>query len=121
MRPEQARTQHLLDRTDSVFVSLAPSYISEFSEFTKDQIIGGIEALGFSTVSETALGAQEVSAHVADMLGKPSPLPLNISTACPAVVLFIQKEFPHLDKFLTPLLSPLLAHAKGPVYRRPGV
>lgn len=112
VRSEISRTRRLLERKSAVYVSLAPSHVSEFPNLSKNQIIAGLKALGFSAVSETALGAQEVSAHAASLLKK-GDTPLLISTACPSAVLYIYRKFPEFVPYLTPLLSPLLAHAKG--------
>ncbi|MCK5148344.1 PAS domain-containing protein [bacterium] len=111
VRNEIARTKRLLERKSKVYVSLAPSFLSEFPNLTREQIVAGIKALGFHAVSETALGAQEVSAHVARLLAE-NESSLLISTACPAAVLYIKREFPEFVPYFTPLLSPLLAHAK---------
>jgi len=111
VRNEISRTKRLIERKFGVVVSLAPSWISEFPNLNSSQLIAGIKALGFTSISETALGAQEVSAHAAKMMAEKEHS-LLISTACPSAVLFIKREFPELTPYFTPLLSPLLAHAK---------
>ena len=72
-------------------------------------MIAALRRLGFAGVSETALGAQQVSAHVAQSL-REQPGQVLISSACPSVVAFIQKHRPHLAEAVSGLLSPLLAH-----------
>jgi len=94
-----------------VYVSLAPSWVSEFADIRPEQMIAALRRLGFSGVSETALGAQEVSAAVAQSLAKGGPR-LSLSTACPASVDFIRGYMPELVPYLTPLLSPLLSHCR---------
>ncbi|MCQ2741100.1 MAG: [Fe-S]-binding protein, partial [Alphaproteobacteria bacterium] len=66
---------------------------------------------GFAGVSETALGAEEVSAHLADFLSDKKD-GVCLSTACPAFVEFINLDMPELSGNLTPVLSPLLSHCK---------
>ncbi|MGE5411481.1 MAG: [Fe-Fe] hydrogenase large subunit C-terminal domain-containing protein, partial [Clostridiales bacterium] len=67
--------------------------------------------LGFYGVSETALGAQEVSANVAELLGADKPK-LLISSACPSVVEYIKKYHPDNSDNVTGFLSPLLSQCK---------
>ena len=93
-----------------VFVSLAPSWISVF-DYTKQQMITVLKALGFSDVSETALGAQEVSIEVAKLI-KESEKGLFISSACPVIVDYIRYYKPEYAKYITPVASPALTHAK---------
>ena len=52
----------------NVAVSLAPSFVAQFPGLRAGQLIHALKKLGFFAVSETALGAQHVSASVA-----PSP------------------------------------------------
>lgn len=93
-----------------VVVSLAPSWISVF-DYTKQQMITVLKALGFSDVSETALGAQEVSIEVAKLI-KESEKGLFISSACPVIVDYIRYYKPEYAKYITPVASPALTHAK---------
>lgn len=93
-----------------VVVSLAPSWISVF-DYTKQQMITVLKALGFSDVSETALGAQEVSIKVAKLI-KESEKGLFISSACPVIVDYIRYYKPEYAKYITPVASPALTHAK---------
>lgn len=109
VRDDRARLKHLLELKDKVIVSLAPSYMAEFKEASAGQLIRGLKQLGFYGVSETALGAQEVSAHTARLL-KEKTAPVFISSACPTVVEYIKKYRPQYTKNITPLFSPLLAH-----------
>ena len=93
-----------------VVVSLAPSWISVF-DYTKQQMITVLKALGFSDVSETALGAQEVSIEVAKLI-KESEKGLFISSACPVIVDYIRYYKPEYAKYIIPVASPALTHAK---------
>ena len=108
VRNDLEAVKNLLKFNSKVVVSLAPSAISEFSELSSNQLIGAIKKLGFFGVSETALGAQEVSANIA-VLMKEGKGNIFFSTACPSVVEYITKYHPESSKYLTPLLSPLLS------------
>ena len=161
-RNDLTRAKHLVQSGKDVYVSLAPSWITEFEGVSREQMIAAIRRLGFRGVSETALRAEEVSANIAGLLDKAandalqvSAAPdmsqtacgekdedasaerspertsgvredtdtgeapqvsaanrLFISTACPAVVEYINKYVPERTANLTKLTSPLLAHCR---------
>lgn len=110
-RDDVARAKNMLAAGEKVYISLAPSWVAEFDSVTKEQLLTAIEKLGFVGVSETALGAEEVSAHLADFLSDKKD-GVYLSTACPAFVEYINKYMPDLTPNLTPVLSPLLSHCK---------
>ena len=111
VRDDLGRVRHLLQTEKQVVVSLAPSYVSEFPDLPPGKLIAALRRLGFAAVSETALGAQEVSATVAEALRDPTPRIL-LSSACPVVVELVNKYLPrHADR-ITNLCSPLLAHCR---------
>ena len=114
-RNDLTRAKHLIQSGKDVYVSLAPSWITEFDDISKEQMIAALRRLGFRGVSETALGAEEVSTTIAKLLDEASSDSslsghLFISTACPAVVEYINKYLPERTNNLTKLTSPLLAH-----------
>jgi iron only hydrogenase large subunit-like protein len=111
VRDDLANARQLLALKKSVFVSLAPSFVTEFSGVKPVQMIGALKKLGFAGVSETALGAQQVSAQAAALLKK-NPARVLASSACPTVVAFLQKHRANGAELLTGLLSPLLTHCK---------
>lgn len=101
----------LLKQKNRVYVSLAPTFRTEFSGLDNARLIAAIKSLGFAGVSETALGAQEVSASCAQLL-REGTNPLWISSACPSVIHLIEQYYPHLVPNITPVVSPLQAHAR---------
>jgi len=111
VRDDLPQARQLFTLKPRVVVSLAPSYVSEFPEVTPGQLIRVFKRLGFFGVSETALGAQQVSAQAAAALAEGSGRVLY-SSACPTVVSYLQKHRPADSQFLTGLLSPLLTHCK---------
>lgn len=111
VRDDVARARELLARKAKVLVSLAPSFVSEFPGVRPGQLIQALRRLGFAGVSETALGAQVVSAEAAAAL-RSEPGRTLVSSACPTVVRYLQKHRPQQVCHLTALLSPLLAHAR---------
>jgi iron only hydrogenase large subunit-like protein/uncharacterized Fe-S cluster-containing protein len=111
VRNDLGRVRHLLKAEQPVVVSLAPSYVSEFPDIPPAKLIAALRRLGFTAVSETALGAQEVSATVAAALHDPTPRIL-LSSACPVVVELVNKYLPQHAERITNLCSPLLAHCR---------
>jgi len=114
-REDLARAKFLVSSGKEIYVSLAPSWVTEFPEYTAEQIVAAIRRLGIRGVSETALGAQEVTAQTVNLLKSASEKKENklfISTACPAVVEYINKYIPELTPHLTKIASPLLAHCR---------
>ncbi|MGI5173283.1 PAS domain-containing protein [Treponema sp. OMZ 840] len=116
VRSDLQRAKQLISLKKTVIVSLAPSFVSEFPECTPYQLSEAIKKLGFTGVSETAIGADLVSAQVAEDLrlsaeGKTAQK-LFLSSACPVVVEYIKHFMPDFTPFITDRSSPLLAHAR---------
>jgi iron only hydrogenase large subunit-like protein len=111
VRDDLTRARQLLQSKPRTYVSLAPSFVSEFPEWRPGQIIRALKHLGFAGVSETALGAQQVSAQAAAALSAERSRIL-FSSACPTIVAYLQKHRPAQVQHLTGLLSPLLTHCK---------
>lgn len=109
VRDDLPRARQLLAMKPRVLVSLAPSFVAEFPDATPGQIIRALRRLGFHGVSETALGAQQVSAHVARLF-REQPGRVLLSSACPTVVAYLQRHKPQYTPAITGLMSPLLAH-----------
>lgn len=111
VRNDMFAVYKLLRSDRPVYVSLAPSWVGEFPDIPAAAMIAALRKLGFTGVSETALGAQEVTAAVAQSLANGGSK-LTLSTACPAAVDYIRGYMPELVPSLTPLLSPLLSHCR---------
>lgn len=111
VRDDLDHAKILLQRKEKVIVSLAPSFVSEYSDVDYKKLISAFLKLGFWGVSETALGAEAVSLNAAKMISE-SDKHILISSSCPAVVDFAEKYYPELTGFITPLISPVIAHGK---------
>jgi iron only hydrogenase large subunit-like protein len=111
VRDDLPPARQLLTLKPRTFVSLAPSFVSEFPDLRPGQLIAALRRLGFAGVSETALGAQQVSAQAAALLQQ-DPTRMLFSSACPTVVSYLQRHRPEDSRFLTGLLSPLLSHCR---------
>ncbi len=116
LRDDLPRAKHFIAMKDTVIVSLAPSFASEFSNCTATQLIAAIKKLGFYGVSETAIGADIVSAQIAkdleDSVQNKIEQKLFLSSACPTTVEYIKHEMSEFTPFITDRASPLLAHAR---------
>lgn len=110
VRDDLGRAKQLLRRRPRVVASLAPAYAAEFPDLAPAALIRALRTLGFAAVSETALGAEAVSEACNGLLAGGQP-GLHISTACPTVVELVRKFLPGHVEALTPLRSPLQAHA----------
>ena len=113
-RKDIEKVKLLLDGGKKVFVSLAPSFVSEFTAWKHAELIAALKQLGFAGVSETALGADFLSARIArDMGASGADGPrFMISSACPAIVEYLKLYAPGLSPFVSPHASPLLTHAR---------
>ena len=117
--PQNAKVVHseinevrtLLAGSDKVIASVAPSFISSFglSDFGVMKL--ALAKLGFLDAEETAVGAQAVTQEYANLL-KSGQFKNFITSACPAVCRMIQEYYPMALKYLAPVDSPMVAHAK---------
>jgi len=72
---------------------VAPSYPAEFPDQDYRRVVGALKQLGFASVHEVAFGADLVSRALRQLLDK-DPVRHYITTACPAVVAYIEKYHP---------------------------
>lgn len=111
VRNDISSAKYLLQKKDAVILSLAPSFRSEFSDYTDKQLLNACHSLGFHAVSETALGAEIVSEATSRWLEKQQN-GVYLSSCCPVVVQLISKYYPDEKVNLAPFDSPMQAHAK---------
>ena len=111
IRDDLGRARHLVQSGRPVYVSLAPSWVSEFPGVTEGGMVAALRRLGFTAVSETALGAQEISAAVAADMAQPGGR-LLISSACPSAVEYLYKYLPVQAAAVTQVHSPVMAHCR---------
>ncbi len=117
--PQNAKVVHseldnvkaLLDGSDKVIASVAPSYISSFGLKDFSVMKLALAKVGFFDAEETAVGAQLVTEEYAKLL-KSGEFENFITSACPATCRMIQEYYPKALKYLAPVDSPMVAHAK---------
>ena len=80
-----------------VYAVIAPSIVSQFKYAKIEQVVTGIRKLGFHQVVEAALGADITLYHEAE--------------ECPSFVMFVEKNFPELAKYVSHSVSPMVEAA----------
>ncbi|MCR5413743.1 MAG: 4Fe-4S binding protein [Kiritimatiellae bacterium] len=112
IRSDLARLRELLSGPCKVYASVAPSFAAYFRGVTMETLAGALIEAGFAGVSETAHGAQSVSAQVSGLFAARPRTSVMISSACPACVDFIRMYMPEWSAFVSPVPSPVRAHVR---------
>lgn len=117
--PQNAKSVHndaqnieqLLAKNKRVIASVAPAFVSSFGMRAFEPFRAALKALGFADAFETSEGAAAVTAEYKKLLqsGKYENF---ITSACPAVNRAIELYHHDVLKFLAPVDSPMIAHAK---------
>lgn len=111
IRSDVARLENMIQHGDKLYASVAPSFVGYFKGISIFQLAAALKKLGFYGVSETAHGAQIVSAQTGKYVEK-SGNGVYISSACPASVDYIRKYMPEWLDSVVPFDSPVMAHCK---------
>ncbi len=109
----------LLQCSEKVVVSLAPSFIANYDGVGIESMREALLKLGFHDVEETALGATIVKREYDRML-RESQRDVVISSCCHSVNLLIQKYFPKVLPCIADIMSPMQAHCTDIKRRIPG-
>lgn len=105
-----ALVRSLLQADAPVIASLAPSYVAYFEGIGFPGVREGLLRLGFAEAEETALGATQVKrAYEMQMAARTQDI--IISSCCHSVNLLISKYYPELIRYLSPVVSPMIAHS----------
>ncbi len=117
--PQNAKSVHsdaqaiirLLGKNKKVIASVAPSFVSSFALGAFEPFRTALKSLGFYDAFETSEGAAAVTAEYKKLLstGKYENF---ITSACPAVNRAIELYHHDVLKYLAPVDSPMVAHAK---------
>jgi len=108
-RNDLERAKTIVQSGARVAVSLAPSFAGVWPGWQRKRLVAALRKLGFMYVAETAIGAAPVAHETARQSKNDHTL---ISTACPAVVNYIEMYKPELATSLAPVASPMIAHAR---------
>ena len=117
--PQNAKQVHsetdsvlaLLSSGKKVVASLAPSFVSSFDTQDFEVMREALLSLGFADVEETAIGAKAVTEEYRRLL-ETGEFKNFITSACPAVNRMIRIYYPNALKYLAPVPSPMVAHAR---------
>lgn len=91
--------------------SIAPSFASIFESWQSERLPSALRELGAVYVGETAIGA-DISAKATAQYIRKHPNKTQICSACPAVVSYIEKYDAGKIGLISPVVSPMIAHAK---------
>lgn len=94
-------------KTGKAVAIVAPSFAASFPDNYR-KVPAALRKLGFTKVIETAFGADLIANHYMDILKSETDKTI-ISSACPAVVSFIQKYYVELVPNLAKVVSPMIA------------
>lgn len=119
VRSDLHLVRQLLVKGEDVAVSLAPSFAGALPVDEPLRVVTALRKMGVRVVQETALGAEMVAALQKRLLEEGrGPM---ISSSCPAVVSLVEKHFPEALPFLSPLVSPAVAHGRYLKSKYPGI
>jgi len=90
--------------------SVAPSFPAAFADYGSGFLPAALKKLGFGLVTETAVGAELVAVATAELIDKHKWS--WVTSACPVVVNLIERYYPEMLEHITPIVSPMVAHAK---------
>lgn len=107
-----------LDGTAPVVASLAPSFAAYFDHVGFAALKAALLQLGFASAEETAIGATLVKREYEKQLAKNNE-DVIITSCCHSVNLLIRKYYPELIKYLSPVVSPMIAHSMDIKRRMP--
>jgi iron only hydrogenase large subunit-like protein len=107
IRSDKDKAKELIASGQSVAASVAPSFAAVYSGSLANRLPSLLRGLGFKYVSETAEGANYITARSFEKDQKGT-----ICTACPAVVNYIEKYTPQFADELIPIVSPMIAHGR---------
>ena len=97
-------------KSGDVVACVAPSFAAEYPGYLRRRLVAGLRGLGFKRVEETSVGADAVAAYTKKLAACTGCG--GISTACPAVVDYVQTYMPEHIDLLMPVVSPMIAHCK---------
>ena len=100
---------------DKLIAIIAPAFVGQFGpELTPQRLPAAMQALGFQSVKEVAIGADLCTIDEAnDFLEKvPSELPFMATSCCPAWSVMVKKLFPDMRDKISMALTPMVLTAR---------
>lgn len=87
------------------YAVIAPSIAGQFAPATYGQVVAGLKKLGFSGVSEVALGADMVAERETEEWMERGML---TTSCCPGFVGLVKKKYPELEGYVSHTPSPMV-------------
>jgi len=109
VRDDLARVAELLASPAKTIASVAPSFPAALPDYGGGLLPAALRKLGFDLVTETAVGAEMIAGETAKLVKEKKNS--WVTSACPVVVNLIERYFPEACGCVTPLVSPMIAHA----------
>lgn len=105
------KINEILAGNSKVVASIAPSCVSSFGDYDIGKIYTALNRAGFLHVENTAVGAAIVTQEYERLVAS-GKYKNFITSACPSIVRMIQYDYHDALKYLAPIDSPMVAHAK---------
>ena len=115
---ETEKVKVILQGSDPVVVSLAPSFVANYQGVGIHAMRKALKQLGFYDVEETAIGATIVKTEYERLVNEQAS-DVIITSCCHSINLLIQKYFPSELPYLASVLSPMQAHCRDIKQRIP--
>ena len=115
---DRGTVRELIKSGAPVIASVSPSFYACWDDCGINSIRKALKQLGFSDAEETAIGATIVKREYERQIREETQ-DIIISSSCHSVNLLVEKHFPELRKFLSPTVSPMVAHAMDIKRRMP--
>ena len=87
------------------YAIVAPSIAGQFAPATFGQVVAGLKKLGFSGVSEVALGGDMVTKQEGEEWLERG---MMTTSCCPGFVGFVKKKYPELESYISHTPSPMV-------------
>ncbi len=110
VRNDLGKVAEMLAASGLTVASVAPSFPAAFADYGSGFLPAALRKLGFGMVTETAVGAELVAAATAKLIEERKTC--WVTSACPVVVNLIERYFPDMCGNITPIVSPMVAHAR---------
>jgi len=110
VRSDLDKLAALLESPGLTIASVAPSFPAAFGDYGGGLLPSALKKLGFGLVTETAVGAELVARATAELIGEKKNS--WVTSACPVVVNLIELYYPEACRNITPIVSPMEAHAR---------
>ena len=110
VRNDLEKVAAMLATPEPTVASVAPSFPAAFADFGSGYLPAALKKLGFDMVTETAVGAELVAYSTAGLIDNKKNC--WVTSACPVIVNLIERYYPKACNNITPIVSPMVAHAK---------